>query len=65
MGFLQPFHLVIKYKKGNVNKLPNMISRPPTSKITSWRNLVHMDPFTHDAYKEAYTKVEDFKQEYQ
>ena len=61
MGFLQQFHLVIKYKKGNTNKLEDIISQPPTSKITTLWTLMHMDPFTHDAYKEAYTKDEDFK----
>jgi hypothetical protein len=28
MGFLQQFHLVIKYKKGTSNKVADMISRP-------------------------------------
>jgi hypothetical protein len=42
--------------------LENLISRPPTSKITTLGTLMHMDPFTHDAYKEAYTKYEDFKE---
>jgi hypothetical protein len=65
MGFLQQFHLVIKYKKGNTNKLENMLSRPPTSKITSLGTLMHMEPFTHDAYKEAYIEDEDFKEVFQ
>lgn len=29
MGFLQQFHLVIKYKKGTQNKIADMLSRPP------------------------------------
>jgi hypothetical protein len=62
MGFLQQFHLVIKYKKGSTNNLAYMLSRPPTSKITTLGTLMHMDPFTHDAYREAYTKDEDFKE---
>ena len=62
MGFLQQFHLVIKYKKGILSKLESMLSRPPTSNITSLGNLMHMDPFTHDAYKEAYIEDEDFKE---
>jgi hypothetical protein len=41
------------------------ITRPPTSKITDLVNLVHMDPFHHDAYKEAYTIDEDFKEVFQ
>jgi hypothetical protein len=65
MGFLQQFHLVIKYKKGSTNKLADMLSRPPTSKITALGTLMHMDPFTHDAYKEAYTEDEDFKEVFQ
>jgi hypothetical protein len=65
MGFLHKFHLVIQYKKCITNKLAYMLSRPPTSKITTLGNLIHMDPFTHDAYKEAYTKYEYFKEVFQ
>jgi hypothetical protein len=65
MGFLQQFHFVIKYKNGRKNKLENMLSRPPISKITSLITLMHMEPFTHDAYKEAYTEDEDFKEVFQ
>jgi hypothetical protein len=64
-GFLQQFHLVIKYKKGNTNRLEDMLSRPPTSKIISLGTLMHMDPFTHDAYREAYIEDEDFKEVFQ
>jgi hypothetical protein len=42
-----------------------MISRPPTSKVTTLGTLMHMESFTHDAYKEAYTKDEDFKEVFQ
>ena len=62
MGVLQQFHIVVKYKKGNTNKLVDMLSRPPTSKITTLGNLMHMEPFTHDAYREACIKYEDFKE---
>lgn len=48
---------LIKYKK----KLANILSRPPTLKIIALGTLMLMDPFTHDAYKEAYLKDEDFK----
>jgi hypothetical protein len=65
MGFLQQFHLVIKYKKGNTNKLTNMLSRPLTSKITTFGTLMHMDPFTHDAYIEAYPEGENFNEVFQ
>jgi hypothetical protein len=60
-GVLYQFHRVIKYKKGSINKFEDMFSRPPTSKITTLGTLIHMDPFTHDAYKEVYTEYEDFK----
>ena len=62
MGFLQQFHLVIKYKNGNINKLEDMLSRPLTSNITTLGTLMHMEPFTHDAYKEAYIEDEDSKE---
>lgn len=39
-----------KNKKGNTNKLDNMLSRLPTSKFTSLGTLMHMEPFTYDAY---------------
>jgi hypothetical protein len=42
-----------------------MLSMPPTSKITGLVTIMLMDPFTHDAYKEAYTKDEDFKELFQ
>jgi hypothetical protein len=59
MIFLQQFHLVIKYKKGNINKLEDMLSRPPTSKIKTLGTMMHMDPFTHDVYRETYIGDED------
>jgi hypothetical protein len=65
MGFLQQFHLVIKYKKGSTNNLVDMLSRPPTSKITTLLTLMDMDPFILDAYKEAYTSGGDFKEVFQ
>jgi hypothetical protein len=54
--------LVIKYKKGSINKLADMLSQPPTSKITALGTLMHMDPFTHDAYGETYIEDEEFKE---
>jgi hypothetical protein len=27
--------------------------------------LMHMDPFTHDAYKDTYTEDDDFKEVFQ
>jgi hypothetical protein len=65
MGFLQQFDLVIKYKKDSTHKLADMISIPPTSNIITLVTLMHMDHFTHDAYREEYTKYEDFKEVFQ
>jgi len=50
---------------GSTNKLEDMISRPPTSKITALGTLLHLEPFTHYAYREAYSEYEDFKEVYQ
>jgi hypothetical protein len=47
---------------GSKKKLEYMLTRTPTSNITFLGNLMHMDPFTHDAYKEAYIEDEDFKE---
>jgi len=65
MGLLQQFHLVIKYKKGSTNNLDDILSRPPTLKITALGTLMDMEPFTHDAYREAYLEDEGFKEVYQ
>jgi hypothetical protein len=54
--------LVIKYNKGRTNKLADMLSRPPTSKILALGTLMHMEPFTHYAYIEAYTEDDDCKE---
>jgi hypothetical protein len=40
MGFLQKFHLVIKYNKGITNNFSYMLSQPPTSKITGLGTLM-------------------------
>jgi hypothetical protein len=42
-----------------------MLSRPTTSKVITLGTLMHMEPFTHYAYKEAYIEVEDFKEVFQ
>jgi hypothetical protein len=65
MGFLQQFHLVIKYKKGNTKRLVNILLRPPTSNITALATLMHMEPFTHDVYMEEYIEDEYFKEVFQ
>jgi hypothetical protein len=60
--FLQEFRLVITYKKSSTNKLTYILSRPPTNNIIDFETLIHMDPFTHDEYKEAYIEYENFKE---
>ena len=57
MGFLQQFHLVIKYKKGIHNKVADMLSRPPTNVSI----LIQRSPFVHSSYVEQYSKDELFK----
>ena len=52
MGFLQQFHIFIKYNKGSTNKLEDMLSRPPTNNIKTLGTIMHMEPFTNDLYKE-------------
>ena len=39
-----------------------MLSRSPTTNIISLGNLMHIDTFTHDAYKEEYTEYGDMKE---
>jgi hypothetical protein len=46
MGFLQQFHLVIKYKKGTSNKVANMLSRPPIVASIILKNT----SLSHDSY---------------
>ena len=43
MGFLQQFHLVIKYKKGIHNKVVDRLSRPPmNASIILQNSSLHM-----------------------
>jgi hypothetical protein len=56
MGFLQQFHLVIKYKKGTSNKVADMISRPPISASIILKNT----SLSHDIYVEQYAIDEFF-----
>jgi glutathionylspermidine synthase len=62
MRFWQQLHLIILYENDNTNNLENMLSTPPTPKITTLGTLMHMDHFIHDAYKEEYVEDEDFKE---
>jgi hypothetical protein len=61
MDFLQQFHLVIKYKKGTINKVADMISRPPI--VTSI--ILKNTSLSHDSYVEKYTIDEYFKEVYE
>ena len=65
MGFLLKFHLIIKYKKGNTNKLAYILSSPPTTTIATLGILMLMEPFTHETYKDGYIEDEDFEEVFQ
>ena len=60
MGFLQKFHLVIKYKKGTSNKVANMLSRPPIAASI----ILHNASLSLESYVEQYTNDDDFKEVY-
>ena len=60
MGFLQQFHLIIKYKKWIHNKVTYILSRPPTNASI----VIQQSPLVHASYVEQYTKDEDFKEVY-
>jgi hypothetical protein len=61
MGFLQQFHLVIKYKKGTSNKVVDILSRPPIVASIILKNTY----LSHDSYVEQYAIDEDFKEVYE
>jgi hypothetical protein len=50
MGFLQQFHLVIKYKKGTSNKVVDMLSHPPISASV----ILHNASLSFESYAEQY-----------
>ena len=60
MGFLQNFHLVIRYKKGIFIKVSDMISRP----IISASNFLKNYSIVHENYIEQYASDVDFKDVY-
>jgi hypothetical protein len=60
MGFIQRFHLVIKYKKGTSNKVVDMLSRPPIVASIILKNT-HL---SYDSYVEQYAIDGDFKEVY-
>jgi hypothetical protein len=61
MGFLQQFHLVIKYKKGTSNKVVDMLSRPPIVASIILKNT----SLYHDSYVEQYAIDEYCKEVYE
>ena len=60
MGFLQQFHLVIRYKKGIFNKVVDMLSSPIISASTLLKNY----SIVHESYIEYYASDADFKDVY-
>jgi hypothetical protein len=61
MGFLQQFHLVIRYKTGIFNKVADMLSRP----IVSASCILKQSPIMHESYVEQYALDADFKEVYE
>ena len=60
MSFLQQFHLVIKYKKYNSNKVVDMLSHPPISTSV----ILHNGLLSFESYVEQYANNDDFKEVY-
>ncbi len=60
MGFLQQFHLVIKYKKVIYNKVVYMLSRP----IVSATTLLKHNYVLHESNIEQYALDNDFQNVY-
>lgn len=57
MGFVQQFHLVIKYNKGVTNKVVDMLSRPYLNALV----VLHCSSLKHESYIEQYSTYVDFK----
>ena len=68
MGFLQQYHLVIKYKKGSTNKVADMLSRPPIAANITVKvfltSVLQITPFMHETYRELYLLDPEFKEVY-
>jgi len=60
MGFLQQFHLVIRYKKGIHNKVADMLSRP----IINASTILKYNSVMHESYIEQCIQDIDFKDVY-
>ena len=61
MGFLQQFHLVIKYKKGSHNKVADILSRPPIQNALIILQNISM---VHQSFQEQYANDENFEDIY-
>ena len=60
MGFIQQFHLVIRYKKGIFNKFVDIILRLIISSSTLLKNY----SIVHESYIEQYAHDVDFQDVY-
>jgi len=60
MGFLQQFNLVIKYKKGILNKVSYMFSRPLVNAST----ILEHNSLARESFVEQYARDNDFKDVY-
>ena len=60
MGFLQQFHLVIRYMKGIYKKFVAMLSRP----IVNAYVILKHNSIMHEIYIEQYAQREYFKKFY-
>ena len=60
MGFLQQFHLVIKYKKGIYNKVVDVLSRP----IVNSSIILKYNYVLHEIYIEQYAYDNDLQDVY-
>jgi hypothetical protein len=56
-GFLQQFHLAIRYKKAIYNKVADMLSRPIISALV----ILKHNPIMQDSYVEQYALDTDLK----
>jgi len=57
MGFLQQFHLIIRYKKGIHNEVADMLSIP----IIIASIILKHNPVMHESYIEQYAQDIDFE----
>jgi hypothetical protein len=61
VGFLQKFHLVIKYKKRILNKIVDMLSRP----IVNASTILGNNYLAHESFFEQYVTDDEFKDVYE